>query len=87
MESRKQIFVVQCSHCNIEKWKEGPKKALLEKLMSELNIKGSEKEKIEGKREKVRETGMGLEGRENRSEGTLVRNSMMCSGSTSMCVL
>lgn len=57
MESQKQIFVVQCSHYNIEKWKEWPKKALLEELMSELSIKGSEKEKIE-----IRETGDGIRG-------------------------
>lgn len=80
-------FVVQCSHFNIEKWKEGPKKALLEKLMSELNLLKDQRKRKLREKEKVRETGMGLENRENRSEGTLVGNSMMCSGSASMCVL
>ena len=35
----KQMFVVQYSQCNIEKWKEWPKKALVEAIMSELSIK------------------------------------------------
>lgn len=36
--------VVQYSHCNVEKWEEWSKKALREEIMSELHVKGSEKE-------------------------------------------